>query len=120
MISKRNYVLIYFLGFIVGPALSFLVFASQAYDSFLFWWGMGHMAVLILAAFFVEEKYKTGAGIDTQYAGYVWTLIGVAVILISFRNQDRSSDLLRIFLHGAGLAVGTSILGWRIAPNSTI
>jgi chaperonin cofactor prefoldin len=72
------------------------------------------MIVLILISFLVESGYKNRAGVDVQYAGYIWTLIGVGTILLSFSGKEMDARLLDIFLYGAGLAVLTSILGWTI------
>jgi methyl-accepting chemotaxis protein len=72
------------------------------------------MVLLIVLALFVSSKDRTGAGADVQYAGYIWTLIGVAAILRGIKADGTSADSLTIFLNGAGLAVYTSILGWTV------
>jgi methyl-accepting chemotaxis protein len=81
-------------------------------QSTLFAIGLIHMAILVLLALKVEKAFLGGSGIYVQYAGYIWTLIGVGSILMSFSNREPDITMLRGFLYGAGLAVSTSIIGW--------
>ncbi len=112
--SRKLFQAVYLLPILLGPAVAFWFFSGKAYETFLFWWGIGHMILLILTSFLVESGYKNRAGVDVQYAGYIWTLIGVGAILLSFSGKEIDVKLLDIFLYGAGLAILTSILGWTI------
>lgn len=75
---------------------------------------MAHMGILIFTAFFVKIEYRSEAAVYIQYSGYIWTLIGVLAILLSFKGKDPNIDMLGVFFYGSGLAVGTSIIGWSI------
>jgi methyl-accepting chemotaxis protein len=98
----------------LGAGIVFTLIYYIEYQQFLFWFGLGHMAILFLFALIVEDRFKSGSGVYVQFAGYIWTLIGVVSILLSFSNNQTTIDLLRNFLYGAGLAVGTSIIGWTL------
>ena len=112
MINKKYFQRIYFGGLFGLPIFTVIFLRNSAYDAFLFWCGFLHMIVLIIAALIVSPDYKSQAGVDTQFAGYIWTLIGMGTILLSFKGENIDPGMIGIFLNGAGLAIITSILGW--------
>ena len=112
MINKNKFQYIYFIGLVGVPLFTLLFLRNSTYETFLFWVGVIHMVILIIAAYFVSPDYKNQAGVDTQYAGYIWTLIGMGVVLLSFKGENIDPSMLGVFLKGAGLAIITSIIGW--------
>lgn len=116
MRSKAFFQVVWLIGLLLGVVVELFygIRGETAYQQPLFWGGLGHMAILVLLAFGVEVKFKGGSGTYVQYAGYIWTLIGVVSILLAFTNKEPDINLLRGFLYGAGLAVGTSIIGWTV------
>lgn len=96
--------------FIPGDLLAYL----PSFHTALWMLGIFHVIALAVMAVFIEEGYKSGSGVDLQYAGYLWTLIGVMAMLTGMNVGQSSADMLAVFLRGAGLAVSTSIVGWFI------
>lgn len=105
--NKVQFNVLYAFGIIVGIVLTIIKFEAK----YLFFIGVGHLFVLLIVSWLlVQKKHRSESGRTVQFAGYIWTLIGIGYVL--WTMDPKQSDSFHYFLSGAGVALVTSILGW--------